>query len=198
MTTVTLENIRAAAERLATAHLATSARASLMQEQIKEAVTPIYDRHRSSLDSAAEEEAAANAELQSLLDASPHLFIKPRSLSVNGVRAGFRKQDDTLNWPDDGVVIARIKALIPEQADLLIRSQESLVVDAVANLDSKTLRAIGVSQVSGVDQSYITVGDSDIEKLAKTLIADAIRRQGEEEPKKAKKSKASVKAKETA
>ena len=194
MATTTLNDIRVAAERVSTAHLATTARASLLQEEIKTALAPIYERHRPGLDAAAEEEAAANDALLSLLNAAPQLFKKPRSIAVNGVRAGYRKAEDSLGWADEMAVIARVRALHPELADLLIRNQESLVVDALAQLEAVVLRAIGVYSISGVDQPFVTVGDSDVDKLAKTLIADAIRRQGEAEAPKAKKGKAKAKA----
>ena len=194
MTPITLENIRAAAERLAAAHVATTARASLLQDEIKAAVTPIYERHRSGLDAAAEEEARARDDLQRLLEAAPQLFKKPRSIAINGVRAGYRKEEDSLDFADEKAVIARIRALYPEQADLLIRTEESLVLDALPQLDAKVRRAVGISLITGADRSFITVGDSDVEKLARALIADAIRRVGEEDaPPKGKKGKAKIK-----
>lgn len=194
MKEITLDSIRAAAERLAAAHVATTARASLLQDEIKSAVAPIYERHRSGLDAAAEEEALAREDLQQLLDAAPQLFKKPRSLIINGVRAGYRKEEDSLYFADEKAVIARIRALFPDQADLLVRSEESLVLDALPQLDAKARGAVGISLITGADRSFITIGDSDVEKLAKTLIADAIRRVGEEDaPPKAKKGKAKIK-----
>ena len=197
MTPITLDKIRAAAEYLATAHLATTARAGLLQDEIKIAVTPIYARHRTGLDAAAEEESRAREVLQQLLDSAPQLFKKPRSIAINGVRAGYRKAEDSLDFADETAVIARIRALLPKQADLLIRTAESLVADAIPQLDAKDLRSIGISYVNGADQSFITIGDSDVEKLAKMLITDAGRRGGEDEaPTKGKKGK--IKLKEAA
>lgn len=192
-TTPTLTEIRAAAEQLGAAHLATTARASLMQDEIRAAIAPIVARHRAGLDAAAEEEARAHEALQQLLAVAPHLFVKPRTITVNGVRAGYRKAEDTLDWVDEAAVIARIRSLLPDQADILIRTEESLVIDALARLDAKALRSIGVATITGVDQPVITIGDADVEKLAKTLLADAIRRQGEDDAPK-KKGKAKAKA----
>lgn len=194
MTPITLDSIRTAAENLSDAHLSFTARAGLLQDEIKTAIAPIYKRHRSGLDAAAEEEARARDTLQQQLDAAPQLFQKPRSLSINGVRAGYRKAEDSLDYADEAAVIARIRALLPAQADLLIRTDESLVADALPQLTAKDLRAIGVSQISGADQSFITLGDGDVEKLAKALIADASKRVGEDEGTKVKKGKIKVKA----
>lgn len=197
--TPTLDEIRQAADRLAVAHAATTARAALCQDEIKAAIEPIYTRHRDGLDTAADEEAAAHRALMSLLEAAPHLFVKPRSLSINGVRAGYRKAEDTLDWGDDEALIKRIRALMGEQSDLLIRTTENIVADALGQLDVKQLRALGVSTISGADHPFITVGSADVEKLAQALLADAMRRQGEDDkPAKKGKAKVSAKAKEKA
>lgn len=196
-TTPTLDDIRIAADRLAVAHAATTARAALCQDEIKAALTPIYNAHRPGLDAAADEEAAAHRALMSLLEAAPHLFVKPRSVSINGVRAGYRKAEDSLDWGDDDTLAKRIRALFPEQADVLIRTQETIVVDALAQLEAKALRQLGVVMISGADNPFITIGSADVEKLAQALLSDAMRRQGEDDkpaPKKGKAKAAKAKA----
>lgn len=193
-----LDDIRQAADRLAIAHTATTARAALCQDEIKAAIQPIHDRHRGSLDSAADEEAAAHRALMDLLESAPQLFVKPRSISVNGVRAGYRKAEDVLDWGDDAALIKRIRALVPAQADLLIRTEETLVVDALAQLPPGAHQKLGVNRISGADNPFITIGSADVEKLAQALIADAIRRQGEEDKPKERKGKTKAKSREVA
>lgn len=195
---ITLDQIRLAADRLAVAHTATTARAGLLQDEIKAAIAPIYARHRGSLDAAADEEAAAHRALMALLEGAPQLFVKPRSLAINGVRAGYRKAEDQLDWGDDDALIKRIRALLPKQADILIRTQETLVIDALAQLDADAHRSLGIARISGADNPFITVGSADVEKLAQALISDAMRRQGEDEKPPVKKGKAKAKSKEAA
>lgn len=190
-----LAEIRTKADALGAAHAATTARASLFNEEIKAVLAPIYAKHRAGLDEAAAAEAAAKAELQELLDVSPHLFKQPRSIAINGVKCGYRKAEDALDWGDEDIVISRIRKLLTEeQQALLIRSKESLVADALAALPQKDLAAIGVYRIVGADMSFISIGDSDVEKMAKALIDDAIRRQGEDDTKAKKAGKAKVKA----
>ncbi|TVO57558.1 hypothetical protein [Denitromonas halophila] len=188
---ITLDAIREAAAALAAAHVVTTGIAAQMQDEIRAAIAPVMDRRRVELDTAAAAEAATTARLQKMIDAAPHLFVQPRSVAIDGVKAGYRKGEDTLDWPSDEILIERIHALLPDDlVALLIRSQESLVLDAIPQLDAAVMRQLGINRISGADRSYITVGDSDVEKTAKALIADAMRRQGEDDTPKAKKGKA--------
>lgn len=190
----TLTEIRQAAENLANRHNDTTGCASLMQAEIKNSIAPILERYKTTVDGYAAAEATAYQALADMLIAAPQLFVKPRSLSVDGVRCGYIKAPDTVDWSDDAEVIARIKALRPDLAPVLIRTQESLVVDALGGVDAKDLASFGVRTIAGADSHFITVGDNDAEKLTKMVIAAAASRQGEDEAPKAKKGKARVKA----
>ena len=193
-----ITEIRAAAQRLADAHRDCVSRATALENAIAEAITPIYATHRVGLDAAAEEEAAAKSDMQRLVDASPQLFVKPRSISQDGVKCGYRKAEDVLDWDDDATVITRIRAL-PEFADMaavLIRTEETLNVSALAELNGNERRRLGLRLIPGVDQAFIGFTDSDVEKMVKAILADAAKRQGEDET--PKKVKGKAKAKEVA
>lgn len=187
---ITLAQIRAAAEYLSARHNDTAGCAALLQAEIKSAIAPILERYKTTLDTYAAAEAEAHAWLSDLLIRAPHLFAKPRSLAVDGVKAGYRKAEDTLDWDDEEVVAKRIASLLPQQYDLLVRTRVSLVIDALATLDGDDLRRIGVRTVAGADQHYIVVGDNDAEKLTKLVIAAAASRQGDDDKPKAAKGKA--------
>lgn len=187
---ITLAQIRGAAEYLSARHNDTAGCAALLQAEIKGAIAPILERYKTTLDQYAAAEAEAHDWLSDLLIRAPHLFIKPRSLAVDGVKAGYRKAEDTLDWDDDEVVAKRVAALLPQQYDLLVRTKVSLVIDALATLDGDDLRKIGVRTVTGADQHYIIVGDNDAEKLTKLVIAAAASRQGDDDKPRAAKGKA--------
>lgn len=189
----TITEIRAAAQRLADAHRESVSRATALETAISKAITPIYAMHRVGIDAAAEEEAAAKSDLQRLIDAAPQLFARPRSITTDGVKCGYRKAEDSLDWEDDATVIGRIRALdLETTSPVLIRTEESLNVAALAELDGNDLRRIGVRRIPGVDQSFVSFSDSDVEKMVKAILADATKRQGEDEAPK-KKGKAKVK-----
>lgn len=187
-----MTTLHEAAQALALAHRELTLRAQAQEADIAAAMAPILARHRPGIDAAAAEKAAAQDALTKLVQANPQLFCRPRSITVDGVKAGYRKELDSLDWDDEQVVIARIRAMLPDQVDLLIRTQSSLVADALPQLDAAVLRQIGVRQVSGSDQAFVSIGDSDVDKLVKAILADAARRQGDEDAPRAKKGKVKV------
>lgn len=191
MTTITLKDIRQAAETLASANLVAQTIATKIRTEIDTAYRQINARHKTELDMAAESKAEAHRRLVELVEASPQLFAKsPRSLSIDGVRAGYRKGEDSLDWDSDDAVIKRIRALIPDSADLLIRTEETLVNDGLAQLPAASLQALGVRRIPGVDTAFVTIGASDIDAMVKLILAAAEQRQGEaEKPKKRGKAK---------
>lgn len=195
---ITLEHIRLAAEQLANRHNDTAACSAMLQAEIKAAITPILERYKATLDGYAAAEARAMGRLDELLMAAPNLFAKPRSLAVDGVRCGYKKEADTVDWADDAELIARIRALKPELVPILIRTEESLVLDALGGLDAADRQLLGLRTITGADRRFITVGDNDVEKLARTILADAARRQGEDETPKSAKGKTKAKAAEVA
>lgn len=196
--TATLEQLRDAAQRLANRHNDTAGCSALLNAEIKAAIAPVLERYKLTLDQRAAAEAAAMRELDDLLMANPQLFQKPRSFTIDGVRCGYKKEPDGFDWSDEAEVIARIKALRPEQAALLIRTQESLVVDALVGCGADDLRMFGVRSVTGADRRFIVLGDNDVEKIAKAILTDASKRQGEDEAAPKARSKAKAKIAEVA
>lgn len=196
----TINEIRAAAQRLADAHRESVSRATALENELNAAVSPIYAAHRIGLDAAAEEESAAKAILQELIDGAPQLFSRPRSILVDGVKSGYRKAEDELDWDDATMVINRIRAL-PELADMapvLIRTEESINVAALSELSATLRKRIGVRLIEGIDKSFIAFADTDVEKLVKAILADAAKRQDDDTPKKAKGKAKLTKSKEVA
>lgn len=189
MPEITLTEIRAAAKRLADARRQSTTRATALEHALAQAAEPIIERHRDGIDAAAAEEAEAKGDLQALIDKAPQLFQRPRSLTVDGVKCGYRKAEDGFDFDDEAAVIARIRAL-PDLAGLaavLIRTEEHLSMAAVEQLDGNQRRRAGIRTVTGVDQPFISFSDTDVEKMVKAILADAAKRQGEDEvPKKTK------------
>lgn len=182
--------IRDVSQRLAAANRELTARAEAQKREIAEVVLPITERHRAGIDLAAAERAELETELLALVQAAPSLFVKPRSISVDGVKCGYRKEEDGMDWDDEQAVIARIDDLHPELYHLLVRETKSIVVDALSQLEARQLRQVGVRLVSGADRAFVSIGESEVDKLVKAIVSDAHRRIADDDGPKPKKVKA--------
>lgn len=195
MPEITLTEIRAAAQRLADARRESTIRATALEHALSQAARPIYTSHRPGIDEAAATEAEAQAELHALLVCAPGKFKRPRSIQVDGVKVGYRKEQDGIDYDDEAAVIARIRALdeFDGLAQALIRTEQHLNAEALETLDAEQRRRLGIRTVTGADQPFISFAETDVEKLVKGILVDAQKRQGDNADtgkKKAKKKEA--------
>jgi integrase len=193
-TPVTLDAIREAAQTLANRHNDTVAAGALKNAELKAAILPVFDKYDALLAERVAAEQAAKAALEALLDRGAPLFRTVRTLEVDGVRCGFRKEPDSLDFADAEAVIDRVEALLQDKAALLVRNQKSLVLDALPGCSADELRSIGVRRIAGADKRFVTIGKNGVERVIEMLIADAMLRQGEGEEEKQPKGKVKIKA----
>ncbi|HQU78010.1 MAG TPA: hypothetical protein PLU47_00935 [Azonexus sp.] len=177
-----ITEIRTAAQRLADARRESTTRATALEHALAQAAQPIYQSHRAGIDAAATDEAEAYAELLALVETSPGEFKRPRSLLVDGVKTGYRKEQDGLDYDSEEAVIARIFALeeFSGLAQALVRIERHLNIEAVETLEARQRRLLGIRTVTGADQPFISFSDTDVEKLVKAILADAQKRQGDQ------------------
>ena len=117
-----------------------------------------------------------NITREALLEAvrdCPELFITPRSRQFDGVKIGFRKEQDKLNF-DESTTIGLVRKHMKDQANALIKTKESLIVSAAKNLDRKEQAKVGIGVIEGEDQPFVNSGIVDIGKLIDALISQAL------------------------
>lgn len=120
--------------------------------------------------------ADAHAGLAAAIQAGADLFVRPRTITVDGVKVGMQQQKAHIEFDDEQTVIARIRERLPaDQAALLIRVRESVDRNAVADLTEADLRRIGIRVVAGQDQVLIKPTDTEVDKLVDALLRDAER-----------------------
>jgi hypothetical protein len=107
--------------------------------------------------------------LEALLLASPELFAQPRTVVVHGVKIGLRKGKGAIDWDDDEQIVRLIKKLFPEQADVLIRTTERPIKNALAELSAADLKRLGVTVEETGDVPVIQPADSAVDKVVKTF-----------------------------
>ena len=124
---------------------------------------------------AAETEAA----LRALVEANPGCFIRPRTQVFAGIKVGYAKGKGALSFDDADSVVARIKKHLPEQADVLIRTKEAPVKEALAQLSAAELKKIGVTLSEAGDQTVVRPVDSEVDKMVDALLKAATGEEGE-------------------
>lgn len=122
---------------------------------------------------AVERTASAKKVLYAALKGAPELFVKPRSVVIDGVKVGFQKQIGTITWEDDEAVCKLIRKHLHEQADVLIVTTERPSKKAMANLPVADIKRIGATVTADSDAVLIKDTASDVEKLVEALLGDA-------------------------
>lgn len=117
--------------------------------------------------------AAAKAEAklrQAIIDGADQ-FHSPRTRIMHGLRVGWRKGRPVLTFSDPDAVVALIDKHLGGQAPALVKETRKPVKSALAKLDPRTLKKIGVRVSDGVDEPVIEPTDGEIERMTKALLA---------------------------
>ena len=123
--------------------------------------------------------AETEAALRALVEANPGCFIRPRTQVFAGIKVGYAKGKGALSFDDADSVVARIKKHLPEQADVLIRTKEAPVKEALAQLSAAELKKIGVTLSEAGDQTVVRPVDSEVDKMVDALLKAATGEEGE-------------------
>ena len=133
----------------------------------------LLKRHRARLVKLAESAKERRSELVVAIADSAALFVKPRTVIFHGLKLGFQKSKAYIVWDSESAVIARIRKLLPEdQAELLIRVQESIYKKALDDLTTGDLKRLGISVQGGGDEVLVKGALSDLDKWLEAILAD--------------------------
>jgi hypothetical protein len=125
--------------------------------------------------------ANLEAELNSMVEQSPDLFKKPRTLTVHGVKLGFTVSKGKVIWDDPDNVVKLIEKHFEDQADVLIRTEKEPNKEALRNLPAKDLAKLGCSIEGAGDVVIVKRVAGDVEKLVNKLIEKLVEAMVEED-----------------
>lgn len=140
--------------------------------ELEEIITTYRRRRLPGIKSAVNTVTEMQSVLKAALEEGRSLFVRPRTMIMHGVKVGFQKGKGTISWGDEDQVIKLIKKHLPEQADILIKTKEKLVKDALQNLPAADLKKIGVTVEETGDQVVIKSTDSEIDKFVDALLKE--------------------------
>ena len=116
--------------------------------------------------------ADAQLKLQALVTETPDLFTKPKTRIFHNIRVGYAKGKGKIEFDDAEKVIKLIRRNLPDQAELLIKTTEVPVKDALASLPATDLKKLGVELTGTEDVVVIKPLDSEVDKLVKAVLDD--------------------------
>lgn len=147
----------------------------VLSERVMELETEIYTAKRKYLPGIKRVAASVADKLSALVEAikdSPELFIKPRTITLYGVKVGLQKSKGELSWDNDEQVVKLIKKHFPEQADVLIQTKEIPVKSALASLSARDLERLGITVENTGDEPVVKSTDSEIDKFVNALLKE--------------------------
>ena len=165
----TMEDIVGLARAFAAARQATEA----LAEGIKAAQRKALAGRLRALRSRIAEQAASEEALRAAIRARPDLFVSPRTIAVDGVKFGLRKQPGAVALGDEAQAIRRLRERFPERADSLVRVKETLDRAALRKLPAAELAQIGVTIEKATDEVIVAAGRNDLDRVVAALLDDA-------------------------
>lgn len=165
--TATLGDIEHLAKRYAHRRAQLRAAVDALEGDIRQAKR----KHLPTVQLRVEHAASLRDRLRACVAAHPEYFRSPKTIVLHGVRLGYAKKPDTVEWGDDITLVQRIERHVPEQAELLInRPSPKPVKKALLSLTDKLLTKLGVRKIPGADEVVVKPTDTEVDKLVDRLL----------------------------
>jgi hypothetical protein len=117
--------------------------------------------------------AELEAQLKQDIDASRHLFVKPRTVVLHGIKVGLEKGTGKIVFDDPDQVVALIDKKLPDMADVLTITERKPNRKALAQLTVQQLRSVGATVEEAGDRVVVRAVDGDVDKLVMALLRGA-------------------------
>jgi hypothetical protein len=139
-------------------------------EEMRAEVTTAYKKHLAGVHDAAERVGDAYKTLFEAIRETPELFQEPRTVYFSGVRVGFIKQRDDLEWQDDELVAQAIEDQLRDLYPSLVKVERHPIKKSLMQLDPEMLKKLGVTFNLGKDDILIKIREDDIDKLVGAFV----------------------------
>lgn len=171
-TAVALKEIDATAAQYA------DARAKLIDlvESLKALQDALARNHMPAIRRAVQRAAELHDRLKAMIEVSPELFDKPKSLTAHGIRFGYRKGAGKMEFQfEDEDTIGRIRKLLgDDEATPYITVREKPNKEALEDLDGKQLARLGISIEDTGDVPFVKPVDGAVDKIVKAMLKEAV------------------------
>jgi hypothetical protein len=141
----------------------------------------VKQKHIKGLKRQAAVVANLEAELHSAVERSPALFVKPRTITVHGVKVGFTFSNGKLVWDcEDATVVDLIKQEFGRSAGAYLITEEKPRKDMLKTLEPEKLKKIACRIDGEGDVVIVKRVAGDVEKLINKLIEKLVEAMVEE------------------
>lgn len=141
--------------------------------ELNDAIEAIKRKHLGVIKRLVANAADAHNELAAAIKDAPHLFERPRSVIIAGIKVGYQKGKGTLTWTNGERVCELIEKHYPDEYNVLVKTSVAPVKTALAQKSAADLRRIGVTVEDTGDQVLIKPTDTAVDKLVSALLAEA-------------------------
>ena len=117
--------------------------------------------------------ADTHSALRSLLETTPGLFVKPRTVIFHGIKCGWEKGKGKVVFEDSDKVCQLINKHFPELAEHLVIIKETPNKKALAELPASDLKRLGITIEDTGDAVVIRAVDTTVDKIVNALLAEA-------------------------
>jgi hypothetical protein len=119
--------------------------------------------------------ADKQSELKALVERAPHLFVKPRTLVIQGVKVGYQKGRGGIEFDDADKVVELIHKHYGdgEEALSLLNIAEKPDKTALEELSVAELKKLGCTVRDTGDEVVIKPVDGEVDKIVNALLKDA-------------------------
>jgi hypothetical protein len=152
-------------------------------EVLDEGIRALKKRYLPGIRSAVESAKEKQANLSNSIADNKELFVKPRTMTLFGIRFGIEKQKGKLEWEKGAIpgIVKLIKKLFPDSWETYIKVKEELMKKTLATLPSADLKKLGVQVTETGDAVVIKPTDSEVDKLVDALLNEKKEIEEEEE-----------------
>ena len=137
---------------------------------LEEGMLALKKRYLPGIRAAVERAKESQSILSAAIDQSRDLFVKPRTLTLFGIKFGIEKQKGKLEWGDKSSVVKLIKKYFSDSWETYIKVKEDPMKKTLATLPSADLKKLGIQVTETDDAVLIKPADSEVDKLVDALL----------------------------
>lgn len=151
-------------------------------EVLEEGMRALKKRYLPGIRAAVEKAKEKQAALVDAIDQSRDLFVKPRTMTLFGIRFGIEKQKGKIEWAKEATagIVKMIKKIFPDSWETYVKVKETPMKKTLATLPSQDLKKLGIQVTETDDAVFIKPVDSEVDKLVDALLNDKKEEEEEE------------------